>query len=431
MLSVENNELLTRVGPGTPMGTLMRHYWQPVCAIDELLQSPFRTKEVKILGEELVVYRDRRGNLGVVDKYCTHRRASLAYGVVENDGIRCQYHGWKFDASGRCVEQPFEDTTHPEDNFRAKCGIRAYKAQELSGLIFVYMGPEPAPLLPRWGPLVWDNTVRDIAITHLPCSWLQCQENSLDTTHVEHLHGYASRYFKQILAGEEPDFQRSFRKHTMIGFDAFKYGIIKRRIVEGQDESHAQWRLGHPILFPNILWVGSTLQFRVPADDTHTLHISLYTWRAAPGKAAPPQEVVPSRIVPLTDEQGQFTDLDITFNQDYMCWVTQGDIARRHLEKLGESDRGIILFRKMLLEQVNLVRDGHEPTMNIFRDPAENESLDVPVIPNEGGEWVGAPRGGNFTYHPQETGYSRDADKIEAVMATWKDIVDELRRHGL
>jgi 5,5'-dehydrodivanillate O-demethylase oxygenase subunit len=431
MLSIENNELLTRVGPGTPMGTLMRHYWQPVCAVDELLRSPFRTKEVKVLGEELVVYRDRRGHLGVVDKYCTHRRASLAYGVVENDGIRCQYHGWKFDASGRCVEQPFEDTTHPEDNFRDKCGIRAYKAQELGGLIFVYMGPAPAPLLPRWGPLVWDNTVRDIAIAHLPCSWLQCQENSLDTTHVEHLHGYAGRYFKQILAGEEPDFQRSHRKHTMIGFDAFKYGIIKRRVVEGQDESHTQWRLGHPILFPNILWVGSTLQFRVPADDTHTLHISLYTWRAAPGKAAPPQEVVPSRIVPLLDEQGQFTDLDITFNQDYMCWVTQGDIARRHLEKLGESDRGIILFRKMLLEQVNLVYAGQEPTMNIFRDPAENDSLDVPVIPNEGGKWVGAPRGGNFTYHPQETGYSRDADKIEAVMATWKDMVDELRRHGL
>ena len=126
--------------------------------------------------------------------------------MVENDGIRCQYHGWKFDASGRCVEQPFEDTTHPEDNFRDKCGIRAYQAEELGGLIFVYMGPAPAPLLPRWGPLVWDNTVRDIAIAHLPCSWLQCQENSLDTTHAEHLHGYAGSYFKQILAGEEPIF---------------------------------------------------------------------------------------------------------------------------------------------------------------------------------------------------------------------------------
>ena len=111
--------------------------------------------------------------------------------------------------------------------------------------------------------------------------------------------------------------------------------------------------------------------------------------------------------------------------------MTQGGIAKRHREKLGQSDRGIILFRKMLLEQVNLVRADQEPTINIFRDPAENEDLDFPVIPNEGGEWVGAPRGGNFTYHPQETGYSRDADKIEAVMATWQDRADELRRRGL
>src|SRR5262249_41115196 len=106
MLSVEHNDLLTRVGPGTPMGTLMRHYWQPVCGGDDRPRTPSRTQKVKVLGGGPVVSRDRRGHLGVVDKYCPHRRASLAYGVVEADGIRCQYHGWKFDASGRCVEQP-------------------------------------------------------------------------------------------------------------------------------------------------------------------------------------------------------------------------------------------------------------------------------------------------------------------------------------
>src|SRR3972149_501238 len=156
---------------------------------NELITSPFRTKEVTIMGEELVVYRDRSGTLGIVDKYCAHRRASLAYGVVEDDGIRCQYHGWKFDATGRCVEQPFEDTVHPEDRFRDKCTLPAYKVEELGGLFFAYMGPEPAPLLPRWEPLNWDEAVRDIAITLLPCNWLQCQENSLDPVHVEWLHG--------------------------------------------------------------------------------------------------------------------------------------------------------------------------------------------------------------------------------------------------
>src|SRR5262245_34935331 len=149
MLSIQDNETVTRVSAGTPMGELMRRYWQPICAIEELANSPFRTKEVKILGEELVVYRDRSGKLGLVDKYCTHRRASLAYGVVEQDGIRCQYHGWKFNSDGACTEQPFEDTTHPEDNFRAKCGINSYKVQEIAGLVFAYMGPDPAPLLPN------------------------------------------------------------------------------------------------------------------------------------------------------------------------------------------------------------------------------------------------------------------------------------------
>ena len=423
MLSVQDNELLTRIGPGTPMGTLMRYYWHPVCAADELLKSPFRTKEVTILGEELVIYRDRSGTLGIVDKYCTHRRASLAYGVVEEQGIRCQYHGWKFDETGRCIEQPFEDSTHPEDNFRDKCGIRAYKVEELGGLIFAYMGPDPAPLLPRWGNLVWENCVRDIVITHLPCNWLQCQENSLDSTHTEHLHDFAGRYFRQLIDGEEPDFKRT-RAHTKIAYDVYKHGIIKRRTTEDRDENHVRWRIGHSILFPHILWHNATMQFRVPIDDTNTLHISMYVWRAAPGQEAPKQDIVPSRVVPVVDENGQFTFLNRLFNQDYMVWATQGPIAKRELEKLGEGDKGVILFRKVLMEQVNLVREGKEPTINIFREPAENAGLEYPAIPHESGEMVGAASGeyGGFKYRPSEGGYSADAEKIEATMRTWDGI---------
>src|SRR5262245_58016196 len=372
MLSVENNELLTRVGPGTPMGALMRHYWQPVCAVDQLLVSPFRTKEIKVLGEELVVFRDRRGNLGVVDKYCTHRRASLAYGVVEDDGVRCQYHGWKFNSDGKCIEQPFEDTTHAEDRFRDKCGIKSYRAQELAGLVFVYMGPDPAPMLPAWEPLMWEEAVRDIAITILPCNWLQCQENSLDPVHLEWLHGYAGVYFRKLLDNVEPtEFATPDDwKHTEVGFDAFEYGVIKRRTYKGQTHDDDEWKIGHPVLFPNILLVGNplsnNLQWRVPIDDTHTLHFSLYSWRAAPGTKAPRQDVVPSRIVPLTDEETQYFLTELTFNQDYLCWVTQGDIAKRNLEKLGESDKGIIMFRKMLLQQIELMQQSGAPSMNMF-----------------------------------------------------------------
>src|SRR5712691_12280889 len=385
MLSVEENELLTKVGPGTPMGTLMRYYWQPVCGLDDLLRSPFRTKEVKILGEEIVVYRDRSGTLGCVDKYCTHRRASLAYGVVEENGIRCQYHGWKFNENGTCVEQPFEDTTHPEDRFRDKCGIKSYKVEEMGGLIFAYLGPQPTPELPAWGPLVWENAVRDIAIAELPCNWLQCQENSLDPVHTEWLHGYAGTYFKALKAGTEPGWEHR-QRHQKIGFDLFEHGIIKRRVSEGHDENHDEWKVGHSILFPQILLVGNpinnTMQYRVPMDETRTLHFSVYTWRGAPGAEVPKQDVVPSRKVPLTDENG-YLIVDIQFNQDYMAWITQGSIAKRNLEKLGESDKGIILFRKTLMQQMEIVRDGGRPTINFFRDSQANSGLEPPRIPLE------------------------------------------------
>src|SRR5262249_43169640 len=148
-------------------------------------------------------------------------------------------------------------------------------------------------------------------------------------------------------------------------------------------------------------------------------------WRSAPGTEAPKQDVVPSRFVKLLDERGQFSDLDFIFNQDYMCWATQGEIAHRDLEKLGESDRGIILFRKMLTDQLDLMAEGREPTINVFRDPAENTGLEYPAIPQEEGEWAGATFGERDTYHPSEAGYSRDADKINAAMASWKGFKSE------
>jgi 5,5'-dehydrodivanillate O-demethylase len=418
MLSKENNEKLTRVGPDTPMGELMRRYWHPIAASRELDDSPFRTKGVRILGEDLVLFRDRTGKLGLITRYCPHRRVDLAIGVVEADGLRCQYHGWKFDHNGTCVEQPFEDTTHPEDDFRSRCGIAGYPVQEMAGLVFAYLGPAPAPLLPNWEPLTWTNVVRDVAITTLPCNWLQCQENSLDPVHSEWLHSYFGNYVADMKRDDNnrPLGGGTFgRKHRQIAFDEFEYGIVKRRLVEGDTGEEEDWTVGHPVLFPNMLLTGSqysyTMQFRTPIDDTHTLHMSLYIFTAAPGQQAPVQDSVPYRYVPLTEGNGNWV-LNYTFNQDYMAWVTQGDIAQRDKEKLGASDRGIILFRHMLLEQVERVREGEEP-MNTFRDSAANQVLTFPMERVKHG-WNKRP-----TYKPGEAGFSADADLIEAVLATW------------
>ena len=375
MLTAEENERLMRVGPGTPMGELMRRYWHPVAAVAELDQNP--VKAVKILGESLVVYRDRSGRYGLVDDTCPHRRISLEYGIPENDGLRCPYHGWLFDGSGQCLEMPAES---PESTFPSRVKIKGYPAEELGGLVFAYLGPAPVPLLPRWDLFVMENVVRDIGTTVIPCNWMQCMENSLDPTHTEWLHGHYYNYVMEQ-KGEEGLADLAYQRfvprvigsHEKIGFDVFEHGIVKRRIRAGFDESHPMWRIGHPIVFPNILRVGTTFQMRVPMDDTHTWHLMYGAYPAPPGETNHQQEKIPLYQIPLRDEQSRFAT-DFVLGQDMMAWATQGGLADRSQEKLGESDKGIIMYRRLLREQMALVEDGGEP-MNTFRDPEQNQII--------------------------------------------------------
>jgi 5,5'-dehydrodivanillate O-demethylase len=384
MLTVKENERLTRVGPGTPMGELLRRYWHPIGAAVELDDNP--VKPVKILGESLVLYRDRKGRLGLIGDTCPHRRTSMLYGIPEEKGLRCPYHGWMFNGTGQCIEMPAEA---PDSTFPSRVKMPGYPVQELCGLLFAYLGPEPVPLLPRWDMFVWDNVLRDIGATIIPCNWLQIMENSLDPVHVEWLHGRFSNYVLERLG--RPDLQRRFYRpgtngvtsrweHEKIGFDEFQYGIIKRRVVAGRSEQDPEWRIGHPVLFPNILRVGSNFQYRVPVDDTHTLHVWFTAYPQPPGAEVPRQNTIPFYQVPLpTDENGQmdWQLLDNNSGQDIMAWITQGPIADRSLEKLGESDKGIILYRRMLRQQLAIVEAGGEP-MNVFRDPEENVCVDLP-----------------------------------------------------
>jgi 5,5'-dehydrodivanillate O-demethylase len=377
MLSIEQNEKMARVGPGTPMGQLLRRYWHPIAASSELKKEP--TKAVRILGESLVLYRDRGGRLGLIGQACAHRRVNLLYGIPEQVGLRCPYHGWLYNEKGRCLEQPAEA---PDSTFKERIRIPAYPVEELNGVVFAYLGPAPAPLVPRWDVYAMEDAVRDIGYASLNCNWLQIMENTLDPVHVEWLH----QAFYDYAVGRtgRPDLQRGRIHHVKIGFDLFDYGIVKRRVVEGKTEGDDDWRIGHPMVFPNMLRQGggmrgrSAFQVRVPMDDTHTAH----WWVAAYPRRAeePPQK--PDEIpfypvpVPALDEHGlpQWRLLDNNSGQDIMAWLTQGPIAERQLEKLAESDKGIILYRRLLSDQLRIVQDGGDP-MNTFRDPARNACI--------------------------------------------------------
>jgi 5,5'-dehydrodivanillate O-demethylase oxygenase subunit len=317
MLSQEKNERLTAVGPGTPMGNLLRRYWWPVATHDMAGRVPVRRR---LLGEDLVLFRDGSGQLGLLAEQCPHRRASLALGCTERTGLRCGYHGWLFGADGRCLEQPGEPA---DSTFASRIRAASYPVAELGGLIFAYLGPAPAPLLPRYDLFVWPDVWRDIAHAELPCNFVQIMENSVDPYHVEWLHGRYGSFLRE-LAGE-PAVQVVTKKHVKVAFEVFEHGILKRRLLEGQTEQDEDWKTGHPLVFPAMLRVGgggiATFQIRVPVDDTHTWHVWYQTYRF--DEPAPPQAVIPVYPVPLHDSRGEWLR-DYVDGHDICAWVTQG-----------------------------------------------------------------------------------------------------------
>ena len=225
-------------------------------------------------------------------------------------------------------------------------------------------------MLPRYDLFVWDNVIRQIGYTLLPCNYMQCMENSLDPVHVEWLHGYYMDYVWSR-KGVPTEKGLNTRGHKKIGFDRFDHGIIKRRVAEGTTEEDDAWKVGHPIVFPYMLRVGSTFQIRVPMDDTHTSHYNYVVYR--PGIPIAPQESIPYYEFPLKDESGKFFT-EIVLVQDFFAWASQGEIAQRDLEHLGQSDIGVIMYRELLKEQVERVERGEEPMEGVPRPCHEPES---------------------------------------------------------
>ena len=363
MSETDRYAVLTRVGPGTPMGGYMRHFWQPVAAVDELTDEP---KRVRILGEDLVLFKSRSGAYGLVQERCPHRSASLACGMIEDKHIRCSYHGWKFDLEGQCVETPAE---RPESKLKERVKISGYPVQECGGLLWAWLGKKPAPLLPRFEYLVGEDFDRDMTISAMPCNWLQIAENNMDPHHVEFLHLMYTNYVLEK-QGRPPV---QMRHHAKVDYDLFEHGIVKRRLWEGDSEDSEEWRIGHPVIWPGTLVVTYPngvlqAQIRVPQDDTNTI---IYWYNARPRAAGQAPKVgVPVSENPFRDVEGKFYRDNLN-GQDMMVMLTQGVIADRSLETLGESDRGVVLYRRVLLDQIDRIARGEEP-MGVVRDEAAN-----------------------------------------------------------
>lgn len=378
MLSRKGNERLTRVGPGTPAGELLRRYWHPIAAAIELQAKPI--KRVRILGEDLVLYQGEDGSYGLVAERCSHRGASLAYGGIEGGNIRCPYHGWLYDREGRCLEQPAEP---PDSTYRNRIRHTAYPVEKLAGLLFAYLGPKPAPLLPRYDVLARTDGERKIMVLpQLDCNWLQPMENSVDPTHTHYLHG------PQKGRPQHGDNRAEIAKYK---FEVFEYGIMKKRFASqnGKVELVNQ----HPLVFPNMLRQHHGrehyIQWRVPVDDTHTLFFEMRFLESEDGSPVEQPEDPPVHYADYHKTPERVYKMEKVWMQDYMAWETAGSIYDRTKEHLASADRGITIFRKLLKAEIEKVRRQKDP-MGIIRDPEKNQIIHFHTLTDSKREGLGA-----------------------------------------
>ena len=368
MLSKRDNELITRVGPGTPMGELMRRYWMPAMLSEELPEPDCAPVRLRLLGEDLVAYRATSGRVGVLDAYCPHRNANLFWGRNEQEGLRCVYHGWKFDADGTCVDMPNEPT---RSNFASKIQQTAYPAVDKGGFIWVYMGPsELQPQVPNFD---WLNVPSEFRFAHKrlqDCNWLQNLEGEVDSSHAPFLHGSVGPGGVQPYNGN-PDLQPVFQTLET----DFGVAIAARREA-GPDEYY--WRIT-PYMLPfytivpraretNYIWTAA-----VPIDDLTTFGMTVIwspdhavqrtpivevdeTFRAKQNRA---NDYLIDRELQKTSS---FTGIRGVRVQDMAVQEDQrGPLSDRTREHLGASDLGVIATRRMLLKQLKALHKGQEP----------------------------------------------------------------------
>lgn len=366
-MTPEENMKISRVAPGTPCGEMMRRYWIPVGPSHELNVLP---KLVRVLGEDLVLFRDGHGKIGLLGKHCSHRGTSLEFGQVDEDGIRCCYHGWLYDVEGRVLDTPAEP---PESRFKDSIRHLAYPCRELGGVIFAYLGPrEKMPELPGYDFLVLEDGTREIRRWSLDCNWLQALENVGDPVHTSILHRIPEKgQFSERHNSELP----------MFDLERTDSGI---KVTQIRSQWKSQERLILPMLQivpgklygrdedppPGDVECSSQATWKIPVDDTHTLRFMVvFTPNDRDGR---PRRL-PGGAQGDTSTSYEEAQLD---PRDTYSQVSQGDIARREDWHLATADKGVVMWEDMVLEGTRAVEEGRDPP-GIIRDPDKARFVDV------------------------------------------------------
>jgi phenylpropionate dioxygenase-like ring-hydroxylating dioxygenase large terminal subunit len=345
------DEELARVGPGTPAGEYFRRFWQPVLLSQELQELPRR---MRILGEELVAFRDRSGAVGLLEPYCAHRGVSLEFGLIADKGIRCCYHGWCFDVDGRILDTPGEP---PESTLKERLFQGAYPVHEYGGLVFAYMGPpEMKPAFPCFDTFDLPGYQRVAQAGYIwPCNWLQVKENSMDPAHLAFLHTLpGSLGFTEDLASLGVwDYMET--SCGMVYIDTRRQGDqVWVRVADFIPPNIHQFPPNaDPMAQRTQINRPTATRWAVPIDDTHTMQIG---FRHVPeGTTASPGAGF-----------GQDGDRPYEARQrvpgDYDAQVSIHDgVARHELEHLATTDRGIIMLRNMIRRGIRAVQQEQEP----------------------------------------------------------------------
>jgi phthalate 4,5-dioxygenase oxygenase subunit len=384
MLTKEENDLLCRVERDAAMGGIMRRHWIPACLIEEVPEPDGDPVKVRLLGENLVVFRDSDGRVGVLDELCPHRKASLVFGRNEECGLRCLYHGWKFDVDGNCVDMSSEPPGSP---LMEKVKIKAYPVHEAAGFVWIWMGPRaemPAFDLPVFAPT--PDTKISIAKIIIDCNWAQILEGAIDSAHSSSLH--SSDMVPARVPGAEandtnwlrPSTDKAPRLLVQRTSFGFRYSAIRRPIKDAATKEYVRTTL---FIAPYTVQIPSNNLYNIailhiPIDDTHTaFHFiawggdtvpSVETWRrflAAQVGVDVDKHFNKVRTVEnnyLQDRKsmklGNFTGIRGIPNQDIAMWETIGAIADRSDEILGASDLAIVEFRRQMVEAANIFRSG-------------------------------------------------------------------------